>query len=93
MVPVGLVIAQQVGAVEHQDPGAFGILLKGGGGPVGEGVLEGNLFAHDGPAVGSAPGAVQEGFQFGQGGQAPVVPAGEGPPVKTNYPVFVCVCR
>ncbi len=45
LIPVGLVIAEQVGAVEHKDPGVFRIFLEGGGGPVGEGVVKGDLFA------------------------------------------------
>ena len=77
MIRVALIVAEDIGAVEHDDPGGFSLLLKGRGRPIGEGIAEGDFFPNEGSSVRSTSGPVEKGFEFRQGRQTPIVFPGQ----------------
>lgn len=71
-VQVILRIAQQIRAVEHQDPRSFRVALKGRARPIGPNIAEWNIGSHRCPAIRPRQGAIQQSFQFRQCRQAPI---------------------
>ena len=48
LVGVAFVVAEHVGAVEHDDPGIVGMILESCRGPVAQLIPKRNFFTHDG---------------------------------------------
>jgi len=51
IVRAALIVAQHIGAVKHHDPCRFRVALEGRGGPVGQVVPKGDLFADGGSSI------------------------------------------